>query len=78
MTFANTYPSAGTAERKKLEHYIESESDRFGAYDGLDVRTEGRLVWTDGTIPTAEFDHLSPGGPSDGVTTSHQSYRNSF
>lgn len=78
LTFANTYPDIETAESGELTDYIESESDRFGAYDGLDVETEGRLAWTDGTIPTTEFDHLSPGGPGDGVTTSHQSRRNPF
>ncbi len=78
LTFANTYPDTETAESGELTDHIESESDRFGAYDGLDVETEGRLAWTDGTIPTTEFDHLSPGGPGDGVTTSHQSHRNPF
>ena len=71
LTFANTYPDAEAAESGELQNFVESESDRFGAYDGLDVKTEGRLAWTDGTIPTAEFDHLSPGGPGTGVTTSY-------
>ena len=71
LTFANTYPDAETAANGELRNYVESESDRFGAYDGLDVKTEGRLAWTDGTVPTAEFDHLSPGGPGSGVTTSY-------
>lgn len=71
LTWANTYPDAETAENGELADYIESESDRFGAYDGIDVKTEGRLAWTDGTIPTKKFDHLSPGGPGSGVTTSY-------
>ncbi|WP_158055316.1 hypothetical protein [Halorussus halophilus] len=71
LTWANTYPDAETAENGELADYIESESDRFGAYDGIDVEVEGRLAWTDGTIPTTEFDHLSPRGPGSGVTTSN-------
>lgn len=78
LTWANTYPDAETAESGELTDYIESESDRFGAYDGVDVKTEGRLAWTDGTIPTTEFDHLSPDGPGDSITTAHASYRNPF
>ena len=69
LTFAYTYPDAEAAKSADLEAYIESESARFGAYEGLGVRTEGRLVWTEGTVPTAEFDYLSPGGPGDGVHT---------
>jgi hypothetical protein len=69
LTFANTYADAEAAEAEKLASYIESESDRFGPYDGLDVEASGRLVWTDGDIPTGEFDHLSAGGPEDGVRT---------
>lgn len=71
LTWANTYPDTETAESGELTDYIESESDRFGAYEGLDVKAEGRMAWTDGTIPTKEFDHLAPHGPGDGVTTSH-------
>lgn len=71
LTFANTYPDTETAESGELKEYIESESHRFGPYDGLDVKTEGRLAWTDGTIPTKEFDHLSAGGPGDRVHTTH-------
>ncbi|WP_231188931.1 hypothetical protein [Haladaptatus sp. DYF46] len=71
LTWANTYPDTETAKSGELTDYIESESDRFGAYEGLDVKTEDRMAWTDGTIPTKEFDHLSPDGPGDGVTTSH-------
>ncbi|WP_227356681.1 hypothetical protein [Haladaptatus salinisoli] len=78
LTWANTYPDAETAESGELSNYIDSESDRFGAYDGLDVKIEGRMAWTDGTIPTEEFDHLAPGGPGEGVTTSHQSRRSPF
>ncbi|MFH5800504.1 hypothetical protein [Haladaptatus sp. CMAA 1911] len=78
LTWANTYPDTETAESGELSEYIESESDRFGAYEGLDIKTEGRMAWTDGTIPTKEFDHLSPRGPGDGITTSHESYRNPF
>ena len=78
LTFANTYPDTETAESGELKDYIESESDRFGAYDGLDVEIEGRLAWTNGTVPTTEFDHLSPDGQGDGVTTTHQSYRSPF
>lgn len=69
LTFANTYPDAETATRNKLTDYIESNPDRFAPYDGLDVETKGRLVWTTGTIPTPQFDFLSPGGPADSVTT---------
>ncbi|SIR54264.1 hypothetical protein SAMN05421858_2731 [Haladaptatus litoreus] len=78
LTFANTYPNAEAAESGELSDHIESESKRFGAYDGLDVETEGRLAWTAGTIPTKEFDHLAAGGPDDGVYTTHQSRRNPF
>ncbi|EJN61099.1 hypothetical protein [Halogranum rubrum] len=69
LTFANTYPDAEAAANSGFEAYIENESDRFGAYDGLDVQTEDRLVWVEGTIPTDEFDHLSAGGPGDSVNT---------
>ncbi|WP_256288160.1 hypothetical protein [Halobellus inordinatus] len=69
LTFANTYVDAATAESGELAAFVDAESERFGAYDGLDVETEGRLAWTDGTIPTGEFDHLSAGGPAEGVTT---------
>ncbi|WP_458208095.1 hypothetical protein [Haladaptatus sp. NG-SE-30] len=71
LTWANTYPDTKTAESGELSDYIGSSSDRFGAYEGLDVETKGQLAWTDGTIPTTEFDHLSPDDPGDGVTTSH-------
>ena len=71
LTWANTYLDTETAESGELMDYIESESDRFGAYDGLDVESEGRLVWADDSIPSAEFDHLSPGDPGDGATASH-------
>ncbi|GAA0223587.1 hypothetical protein ACFFQF_09010 [Haladaptatus pallidirubidus] len=76
LTFANTYPDTETAESGELTDHIESESRRFGAYDGLDVETEGLLAWADGTVPTKEFDHLAAGGPDDGVHTTHQSRRN--
>lgn len=69
LTFANTYPDTEAAESEELTEFIESNSDRFGPYDGLDVTIEGRMAWTDGTIPTDEFDHLSAGGPGDGVHT---------
>lgn len=69
LLFADTYPDPEAAERGDLKNYIDSESDRFGPYDGLDVKTEGRLVWTEGTIPTNEFDFLSAGGPGDSVDT---------
>ncbi|RLM94692.1 hypothetical protein D3D02_01505 [Halobellus sp. Atlit-38R] len=69
LTFANTYVDAATAESGELAAFVDAESERFGAYDGLDVETEDRLAWTDGTIPTGEFDHLSAGGPEEGVTT---------
>ncbi|WP_435159639.1 hypothetical protein [Haladaptatus sp. DFWS20] len=78
LTLANTYPDAETAESGELADYIESASKRFGSYDGLDVETQGRLAWTDGTTPTKEFDHLSADGPSDGVHTTHQSRRSPF
>lgn len=69
LTFATTYPDTETAESGELATFIESKSDRFGSYEGLDVAVEGRMAWTDGTIPTNEFDHLSAGGPGDGVFT---------
>lgn len=78
LTWANTYLDTETAESGELRDYIDSESERFGPYDGLDVEIAGRLAWTHGSIPTREFDHLSPGGPGDGVTTSHQSSRRPF
>lgn len=71
LTWANTYLDTEAAESGELKDYIESESDRFGPYEGLDIETEGRMAWTDGTIPTNEFDHLSPGGPGDSVSTAH-------
>jgi hypothetical protein len=71
LTFANTYPDAETAESGELTDYIESKSKYFGAYDGLNVQTEGQLAWVDGTIPTKEFDYLSAGSPSDDAHTSH-------
>ncbi|MFC6826734.1 hypothetical protein [Halopelagius fulvigenes] len=69
LTYANTYPDADAAENPDFEAYIGSESDRFGAYDGLDVKTDGRMVWVRGTLPTTRFDHLSPGGPEESVHT---------
>ena len=69
LTFGYTYADDETAADSDLASYLEAESDRFGVYDGLDVRTDGRLVWADGDAPTAEFDHLSPGGPDEGVHT---------
>ncbi|WP_231187566.1 hypothetical protein [Haladaptatus sp. DYF46] len=78
LTWANTYPDTETAESGELTEYIEAESDRFGAYEGLDVKTKGRMAWAGGTIPTGEFDHLSPRGPGDSITTSHKSRRNPF
>ena len=69
LTYANTYPGPETAKAADVEAYVDAESARFGPYDGLDVRTDGRMVWTTGTIPTDEFDYLSPGGPGDGVHT---------
>lgn len=76
LTWANTYPDAEMAEGGELATYIQSESDRFGAYEGIEVTVEGKLAWTDGTIPTEAFDHLAPGGPDDSITTAHASYRN--
>lgn len=67
LTFGNTYPDPEAAGQSDLAEYVKS--DRFGPYDGLDVQTDGRLVWVDGDIPTDEFDHLSHGGPSDSVHT---------
>lgn len=67
FTFAYTYPDAEAAENAEFEAYLES--DRFDPYEGLDVTREGKTVWTDGTIPTRQFDYLSPGGPDDGVHT---------
>lgn len=69
LTLANTYPDAEAAESGELERYLDANSDRFEPYGGLEVTTEGRLAWTDGTIPTGEFDHLTAGGPGDGVHT---------
>lgn len=69
LTFANTYPDAETATADRLRTFLESNGDRFDPYDGLEVRTDGRLVWTTGTTPTGKFDLLTPGGPDDGVTT---------
>lgn len=69
LTWATTYPDAETAESGDLSDYIESESARFGAYDGLDVKIDGLMAWTDGTIPTKEFDFLTAGKASGGVTT---------
>ncbi|RDI72312.1 hypothetical protein [Halopelagius longus] len=69
FTFANTYPDAKAAKNAEFEAYVES--DRFDPYDGLDVTTDGKMVWTKGTIPTGEFDHLSPGGPGDSVHTAN-------
>lgn len=71
LTWANTYSDTETAESGELTDYIESKSDRFGTYDGLDVEITGRMAWMDGTIPTSEFDYLSAGGPGDGVSTPH-------
>lgn len=69
LTYAHTYVDADAAANADLEGYIESHDDRFGPYDGLDVETEGLVTWTEGTIPTDEFDNLTPGGPDDGVHT---------
>lgn len=69
FTFANTYPDAEAAGNAEFEAYLES--DRFDPYDGLDVSTDGKMVWTEGTIPTGEFDYLSPGGPGDSVHTAN-------
>ncbi len=69
LTLAYTYPDDALAKNADLEAYLDSQSDRFGGYEGLDVEREGRMVWTEGTIPTAEFDCLSPGGPGDSVHT---------
>ncbi|WP_435358827.1 hypothetical protein [Haloarchaeobius sp. DFWS5] len=71
LTYANTYPDAESATAEKLQGYIDSESDRFGSFDGLDAQQNGGTVWATGTTPTGEFDHLSPGGPGDGVHTSN-------
>jgi hypothetical protein len=70
LTLADTYPDQAAAKNADLAAYVDSGSARFGSYTGLDVEREGRMVWTDGTIPTAEFDFLSPGGPGDSVHTS--------
>ncbi|MFA1611858.1 hypothetical protein [Halobellus rubicundus] len=69
LTFANTYVDAETAESGELRRFLDSASARFEPYDGLEVAVDGRLAWTDGTAPIAAFDHLSAGGPADGVTT---------
>ena len=71
LTFANTYPDEETAKNGELANYIESQSSRFGSYDGLDVEIEGLMAWADGSTPTKEFDHLSPGSPSDSVHTTY-------
>lgn len=71
LTYGSTYVDADAAANTDLEGYIESHDDRFGPYDGLDVETEGLVTWTEGTIPTDEFDHLTPGGPDDGVHTAN-------
>ncbi|ELZ29921.1 hypothetical protein C474_12831 [Halogeometricum pallidum JCM 14848] len=67
FTFAYTYPDAEAAGDSDFESYLES--DRFDPYEGLNVETNGKMVWTLGSIPTEEFDYLSPGGPGDGVHT---------
>lgn len=69
LTYASAYVDADAAANADLEGYIESHDDRFGPYDGLNVETEGLVTWTEGTIPTDEFDNLTPGGPDDGVHT---------
>ena len=71
LTFADTYPDEETAKSGELANYIESQSRRFGSYDGLDVEIDGLMAWADGTTPTNEFDHLSADGPSDGVHTTY-------
>jgi hypothetical protein len=71
FTFANTYHDAEAAENAEFDAYLESESDRFDPYKGLDVMTDDQMVWIEGTIHTGEFDYLSPGGPSDGVHTAN-------
>lgn len=76
LTWANTYPDAETAESGELADYIQSESDRFGAYNGIDVTVEGNLAWTTGTIPTEDFNNLMAGDPDEGNTTDYTSYRN--
>ncbi|KZN23854.1 hypothetical protein A4G99_13505 [Haladaptatus sp. R4] len=78
LTFADTYPDEETAKNGELANHIESQSRRFGSYDGLDVEVDGLMAWADGTIPTNEFDHLSAGGPSDGVHTTYNSHRSPF
>lgn len=62
---ANTYPDADAVDEAEFESHLAS--DQFAPYDGLDVRTDGKMVWTEGTIPTGQFDYLSPGGPDDSV-----------
>ncbi len=69
LTYANTYPDEEAAGEASFESHIENESARFGTYDGLDARRDGRLIWTEGTLPTREFDFLSAGGPAEGVYT---------
>ncbi|SFR52190.1 hypothetical protein [Halogeometricum limi] len=69
FTLANTYADTETTAAADLAAHLDDESARFGPYEGLGVETDGRLTWADGTIPTGEFDFLSPGGPNDGVTT---------
>lgn len=71
LMYAYSYVDADAAANADLEGYIESHDDRFGPYDGLDVETEGLVTWTEGTIPTDEFDNLTPGGPDDGVHTAN-------
>ena len=67
FTFGNTYPDEESAADSDVASHLDA--DRFGVYEGLDVTTDGRLVWADGEVPTAEFDFLAPGGPGDGVHT---------
>lgn len=69
LTYANTYPNNEIAESGELAEFVESNPDRFGPYDGLEVAVDDRMAWTDGTVPTDEFDHLSPDGPADSVFT---------
>jgi hypothetical protein len=51
------------------------DADRFDVYAGLDVTTDGRLVWADGEVSTAEFDFLSPGGRA--TVSTHRTGRSS-
>ncbi|WP_267640542.1 hypothetical protein [Haloarchaeobius amylolyticus] len=68
LTCAYTYAEAEQASTEQLASRVSA--DRFEPYDGLEVQKNGEMVWTTGTLPTNEFDYLSPGGPGDGVHTS--------